>query len=233
MGSQKQRRAVAGRAKRPVADVDRPLTALHARRGGELCPDELESVETRRAAHVLSSVVSRRGGSARTAQQRPMGERREIAGGWTNAVGPGAIAVANRETQLLSAVRVGSARAGSVTCNTRNRHTSRGVCAPRENSGSSSSRRTPWCASVRECLVTTIGTRFGVVANKHKVIVQMRTDEYAPRVAHYLFNLVKPDPAKRPSLRKQAAAGALHGKGRHASVGECSGMSLDTRATVH
>ena len=33
----------------------------------------------------------------------------------------------------------------------------------------------------------------------------MRTEGYAPRVAHYLFNLVKPDSAKGPSPRGQAA----------------------------
>jgi hypothetical protein len=33
----------------------------------------------------------------------------------------------------------------------------------------------------------------------------MRTDGYAPQVAQYIFNLVKPDPAKGPSLRGQAA----------------------------
>ena len=33
----------------------------------------------------------------------------------------------------------------------------------------------------------------------------MRTGGYAPRVAQYIFNLVKPDPAKGPSLRGQAA----------------------------
>ena len=33
----------------------------------------------------------------------------------------------------------------------------------------------------------------------------MRTAGYAPRVAQYIFNLVKPDPAKGPSLRGQAA----------------------------
>jgi len=61
------------------------------------------------------------------------------------------------------------------------------------------------CPSVRECTLTTVGTRFGVVARKHKDNLQMRTDRYAPRVAHYLFNLVTPDPAKGPLLRGQAA----------------------------